>query len=297
MKSFTDLRNLYGTLSNNSSPDNLTLGDELINDSIRQICEAKAWYFLEKTKTTLTVANQQTYNLPFDCKKLINVTIIIGTTKYTPEECTSRDFWDYLNSSTSVTSDTPVYYFIFNNQLNFYPIPSSGGNTITYSYIKGFRDLSLADYTTGTITTTSGTTLTGSGTTWTVPMAGRFLRITASDTVSSGDGIWYEISSVSSATSITLVDSYNGTALSGATGTYIIGDLSPLPEAYQVLPVYSALETYFSTKTEDLSRSQFWGKKFADGYENLNSFYGRKSTNVVLSENIEILNPNNYITL
>jgi len=301
MKSFTELRNLYGSLTNNSDSTNLTLGDQLINDNTRLICEARPWYFLEKTKTASTVASQQGYTLPFDYKKLIDVTVTIGTYKYTPKECPSREYWDYINASTTSESDTPLYYFVFNGQLNFWPIPSSStSNAITYSYIRAFRNMSVADYTTGTVDAVTGTTVTGSGTTWASPMAGRYLRIDPTNVAtSSGDGMWYEISTVGSSTSITLSVSYNGTALSsGAAATYTIGDMPILPEAYQVLPVYRACEFYFSTKTEDLNRAQYFKRLYDEGMAGMIAFYGRKTSNVVIgSTDFPVQNPNSYITL
>ena len=301
MNSYTTLRDLYGSLTNNTSTDNLALGDILINDNTRLICESRPWYFLEKTKTASTVASQQGYNLPFDYRKMIDVTVTIGTFKYTPKECPSREYWDYLNSSTSVESDTPMYYFIFNGQLNFYPTPSSStSNAITYSYIRGFKNMSIADYTTGTVDAVSGTTVTGSGTTWASPMAGRYLRITPTNVAAtSGDGIWYEISTVGSTTSITLTNSYNGTTLTSAAGAaYTIGDMSILPEAYQVLPVYRACEFYFSTKTEDLNRAQYFKRLYDEGMAGMISFYGRKTSNVVIgSTDFPLQNPNNFLSL
>lgn len=301
MKSYTELRNLYGSLTNNSSTENLSLGDELIIDNIRIITAKRPWSFLEKTKTASTVASQQAYNLPFDYRKLIDVTVTIGSYKYTPKEAPSREYWDYINASTSVTSDTPLYYFIFNGQLNFWPTPaSSTSNAITYSYIRGFKNLSIADYTTGTIDAVSGTAVTGSGTTWASPMIGRYLRITPTNVAtSSGDGIWYEISAVGSGTSITLTNSYNGTTLTtGAGAAYTIGEMPILPEEYQVLPVYRACEFYFSTKTEDLNRAQYFKRLYDEGYAGMINFYGRKTSNVVIgSTSMPVQNPNNFLSL
>jgi len=69
-KSYTISKNLYGSLTNNIETANLTLGDQLINDSIRAICAMKDWSFLEKVRTLTTVANTQGVNLPFDCDQV-----------------------------------------------------------------------------------------------------------------------------------------------------------------------------------------------------------------------------------
>ena len=136
MKSFTVRRNLFGKLANNSSSSNLLLGDQLMNDSDRRICNAREWPFLEDEITISTIANQQFYNLPFNCERLINVYITVGTTQYQPKEAPSKVFWDMLNTSTQVTSNIPDYFYVYNGQVGFYPTPVNS-TTITYSGATG----------------------------------------------------------------------------------------------------------------------------------------------------------------
>jgi hypothetical protein len=69
------------------------------------------------------------------------------------------------------------------------------------------------EYTQGTATFTNGSaTVTGVGTDWVSTMAGRHIYNATA-------GRWYEISSVGSATSITLTENYAGTTVSGVTYT------------------------------------------------------------------------------
>lgn len=273
----------------------------MINNAARELCAKRPWYFLERTKTASTVAQQQAYALPFDYRKLLAVTVTIGTTKYVPREIASREEWDLLNVSTAVYSDTPEYYYIFAGQLNFWPVPSSStSNAITYSYLKGFKNLSVADYSTGTVDSVSGTAVTGSGTSWASPMAGRFLRIVPGNTASSsGDGLWYEIASVTNSTALVLSLSYNGTALaSGAAAPYAIGEMPLLPEEYQALPVYKACEVYFLTRADDGGRAQYFRQLYEEGVAGMSDFYGRKTSNVGIGMAPGIPpNPNNYIYL
>lgn len=60
MLSYTGLRNLLGDLTNNASSANLTLGDKLINNAIREIISGGNWDFLEKTKLAFTVVDYTT---------------------------------------------------------------------------------------------------------------------------------------------------------------------------------------------------------------------------------------------
>jgi hypothetical protein len=236
MYSKTTLLNLYSSLTNDSATPNQTLGLQLMNDSIRRICADRDWDFLQKSKTVLTVAAQQFYNLPYDYDSLITCNIMNGTTLYIPKECPSREFWDVLNQQTTFQSNFPEYFFIYNGQIGFYPTPSTGALTINLNYRRTIIDLSMADYSTGNVVAVAngGTTVTGSGTTWTAPMVGRYIKIIPTDVAAtSGDGVWYEISAVGGATSLTIKKGYNGTALAATTATYIISQVPILPEAYQ----------------------------------------------------------------
>lgn len=301
MLTYTSGRNLYGKLTQDSSASNLTDGDTIINNVLREILGVQEWTFLNKTATITSVASQQFYDLPSDCIRPFNVTLTVSTTKYSPRECPSREFWDILNQSTSQTSDTPEWYFIIGGQVGFYPTLSSASNTITINYKKRFKDLSLADYTTGTvdIVTNGDETVTGSGTTWTTPMAGRWLKIAPTNVAtSSGDGLWYEIDSVTSATVLELVKTYRGTSLTtGASATYTIGEVYPLPEEYHMLPIYKAVALYWMPKDE---------KRYISFLEMYNQMmtqfrqeYSKETTSPVIDDggSKTILNPNIFVEI
>lgn len=283
MKSTTVLKALFGSLTNNSATVNTTLGLQLMNDSIRRIAAERDWDFMQKAVTASTVASQQFYNLPYDYHQLIDVTVLTGTNRYVPVEVPNREAWDLLNQQSSYTSDIPQYYFIFNGQIGFWPTPSSNGSSnITYNYLRRIIDLSVEDYTTGTISqaTNGSTTITGSGTTWTSPMAGRWLRITPSNTAaSSGDGVWYQISSVTNSTTIVLDKAYNGTSIGPAAGgAYNIGQMPILPEAYHDLPVYEAASVYFTTVQPEPVRAKMYMDRFEYIAKRMRADHGNKTS-------------------
>lgn len=301
MLTFTGLRNLYGDLTNDNSTTNLTLGDTLLNNSIRKIISSHDWDFLEKTRSISTIASQQFYQLPEDFHKLISVTVTISTTVYTPVEISSREQWDILNQSTNVTSNTPEFFYVFENQLGFYPKPTSTTtNGITYIYKRNVRDLSRADFSTGTIlTATNGSTaLVGTTTAWVANFIGRFIRITNTDIANTGDGVWYEISTVPSATSITLSKNYNGTSIVAGTATYLIGEVGILPENFQILSVYDAVAIYYQRRGE-ATQAREWERKYNEMLKQLKTEHGSKSTSVSVleSDNISQKNSNLYVTL
>ena len=164
MKSYTEGRNYYGTLTKNSNSANLTLGDQMANDDYRAICGVKDWPFLEKERSLTTVADQQNYALPYDCGQVRAISVEVADKTYVARMSPSKDHWDKLNE-TSYTSDYPEWYFVFNGQLRLWPTPASSGNTINVTQKSRVIDLGVADYTTGTITTaTNGSAaIVGSG--------------------------------------------------------------------------------------------------------------------------------------
>lgn len=292
MKSYTARRNLFGSLANNTSASGLALGDQMMNDSDKYLIQK--FNFDERSATTPTVANQQFYNFPYNYKKLIDVSVTVGTTTYTPRLIPSREQWDRLNIATTVKSTIPNYYFVFNNQVGFFPIPSASANTINFNYKIRSRELSQPDYTTGTITITNGsTTVTGSGTTFIADMANRWLQVTAP----SGDNHWYQIASFTSTTVLVLAAAYNGTTVSGA--NYTIGEMSIIPEDFQDLSVYDAVRKYYSSRVKDVEIYQMYQTLYNERYAMMNEQLGSKETSPVLDygDNYRPQNPNLYLTL
>ena len=268
MLSYTALRNLYGQLTNNPSSSNLALGDTFINQAYRQICAVRPWYWLEGTNTATTVASQQAYNLPYDYDKLIDVYITVGSYKYVPTEVVSQMDWDRLNEQATYSSNYPVYFHIFNNQMLFWPTPSTSSLTITYNYRKNVVDLSIADYTTGTVSSVGTTTITGSGTAWNASMIGKYFQITPTATAATnGDGFWYKVTAVASSTSLTLDKAYAGSNVTGA--AFTIGQMPAIVEAFHDTPVYKSVEIYYSTIEPEPTRADLFKRMYDDKYKGL----------------------------
>lgn len=289
MLSYSGERTIYGQLSADSSATNLTMGSLLMNEMRRQILSSRRWKFLEKTKTLSTVASQQAYDLPSDLAWLSGLTVTIGTTKYRPVEIHSREEWDKINQSTSVTSDIPEYFYLTNTTLEFYPKPSSStSNAITFKYGRKQKDLSVADYTTGTITSIANgaSAVIGATTVWTVKMANRWIRFTDSDTANTGDGEWYEIASVESGTTLTLDALYGGISIAAGTAAYTIAQVSLLPEAYHFLPLYKALVHYFTSVKPDQTKSKLYNDMYVNLFADMEANEAGKSSSNVLNRGI-----------
>lgn len=266
MLTYTTGRNLIGVLTNDSSSANLTNMDVLHNEAIREVITSKAWPFRQKTRAFSTNTANVHY-LPADCGIVNTITVTIGSTKYTPRIVKTREEWDRLTQSTS-TSDTPEAVFIFDNFFSFYPAPATANASAgLISFGRRHKDLSIADYTTGTILSIANgaTTVTGNAPSWTSQMAGRWIRITDTNTANTGDGVWYEISSVTSSTVLELVTPYNGTSISGGTAAYTIGQTSIIPEEFQMTPIHRVCEIYFSSIKPEPQRAQLYKNLFAEG--------------------------------
>lgn len=287
MRSYTTLRTDFGNLSTNSSAANLTLGDRLINDAIRIL--VNKFYFNETSFNFQTVASQQFYNLPPNVRKIINVTGTVGGVLWITKDVPNRDYWDYLNVIT-FTQNFPMFHFIWNRntQVGIWPIPSTA-YTATVNYQQRNIDLSQADYTTGTVSINNGSaTATFSGSTLNSNMAFRWLQIPAP----TGDNQWYQIQSVDTgAGTVTLYGNYQGVNVSNA--SFTIGEMSVIPEDYQDLPLYRALEIYFTSIVNNPDKAELYRGLYERGYERLNADYGQKVTSPVLTDTeAPLLNPN-----
>lgn len=292
MKSYTTLRNLYGKDTKNTSTANLTYGDEVMNDFYRRVCSLKDWPFLHRLRTALTEASTAFVDYPYDVDLIESVYVTVGSTRYTPKPAPSRRFWDRLNE-TSHSSDTPEYWFPYNGQIGLYPQPSSAGNTISLNSRVRVVDLESSDYTTGTIkTATNGDeTIVGNGTSWTSSMAGRWIKIDVGDTADSGDGVWYEISSVTDGTNLKLVRLYGGTSISSATQEYTMGQMPLLPEAYHPMIEKYAAFRYWAK--ENQARANTFKSMSEEDLQGLSKSYSSDSLSVIIEDMDEtITNPN-----
>ena len=299
MLTYTSGRSLYGKLTNNESTANLTLGDSLINAEARRILRKLGGKAVERTTTDTSETSVQYYPKPARMKKLKTVSATSGTTKWPVKESPSREHWDKLNQNTSHTSNLPEWFYLRANDIGFWPTLSGTATTLTYVFEITQKDLSIADYTTGTIlTATNGTTaIIGSSTSWTAKMAGRFLQITDSNATNTGDNEWYEVSAITNGTTMVLERNYEGVGIVAGSGAYTLGQVSSLLDGYHELPVYRAVQIYYSKI--DQTRSLYF-KGLADGMESeLFADAGNETNSVVVeeTEDSETVNPNLRIEL
>lgn len=251
----------------------------------------------ETADTDISTIGVQAYPIPAQVSKIKNDTITVGQLVYTPAPVQSIQEWTMLNA-LPYTSDIPNYFFIYNNQVNFWPIPSTSGNVITFNYQARVADMSYTDYSTGTITgaTVGSNAITGSSTSWTafpqnvdMSYVNLKIRITPPD----GDGLWYPIQRFTSATALTLnLPIVNVNELTSA--AYIIGQFPLLHEDFHDLLVYSSLKIYYSSIVKDDTRYKLYATLTEEREKLMEAYLGTKSVNVDLGAQVVPQNPNLY---
>lgn len=270
MKTFTILRNRTAKYCNVSTSDTVQMAviDANINDSIRTICNLQGGKlrFLELVKDMYTVADQESYQIPNGFRKLIDLYIYSddGTssrsTIYSPEMVFDPVRWKRILQYRLGYQDVPYFTYVENTQFKVQPIPATSGNLIKLRGRLQTRDLTIPDYSTGTITSiaNAGTAIVGSSTVWTAEMVGSYINIPVTQAANGGDGFWYKIAAWTDATHITLEKPYEGTSISAGTATYTIGQASAIPEAYDVGIVYRATALYWQNQGDDKRAKAYW---------------------------------------
>lgn len=286
MKTLTEHITEYQDHTEDSGATNKARGIRRMNARQRQILASKNYWFLKKESTISTVAGTKSYNLPLTCLKVISVKVTVNGVDYIlKEEPSDKIFDQYDNQGSTVRSDFPYLYNVRAGKLLLFPTPSTSSNTITVLHTKKLRDMSLENYTTGTITATNNSaTVTGSGTTWssTTMLPGCFIFIRS---------VPYEVLTVNSTTSITLARPYEGTT--GAGLSYVLGDVSSIPEEFEDMVWIGAVSDYY-LKRNDREKDNYKGeylelearlRTFGENNTTTNFFYRRKAA---------YRNPNDY---
>lgn len=255
----------------------------------------------EAGTTAITTIGVQAYPIPATVSKIKNDTITLGQLVYTPAPVQSIQEWTMLNA-LPYTSDIPNYFFIYQNQVLFWPIPSSSGNVITFNYKARVADLSFEDYSTGTLSSiaTGDNVITGVSTAWNTT-GGYPLNVDLSHfnlhlkiDPPSGDGIWYPIQQFNSDTEVVLATPIQ-TATSATASAYTIGQLPLLQEDFHDMLPFGALKIYFSSIVKDSNSFQQYAALEQERLDLLEAYAGTKSVNVDLGSQVIPNNPNLYL--
>jgi hypothetical protein len=290
MKSFNQtITDIQGITKDNSA-DTLTLLKMWVNECVHHDLSLSDWNFNKDSKQYTSVAQQQDYDTPYNAAKISYVRIYVGGIWYTPKEVKSGTLWSQLNY-VNVYSDIPIYWHVHNRtrKVSIYPIPSSTSQTIKVGFTKKVRDLSVADYTTGTISTTANSlTIVGAGgATFNPKMVGRWIKITSTDTVL-GD-MWFEISDYTNATTILVRESIP-VAVTGA--SYTIAEMIPFMEGFEDIALRYALDKYYQFR-EKPTLAREYERMWTESLTEMMSRDQRSADGVLEKETpLQVIDPN-----
>lgn len=268
--------------------------------------------------TAITTVGVQKYAIPANVSKIKDSTISVGQLKYTAAPVQTRVEWDLLNT-LPYTSDITNYFFIWNGNVEFFPIPSSTGLIVQFNYKCRIPDFSTAflfsdtsgaafvsgsttyDYQKGSLSgiTVGSTSITGSSTSWNT--TGKyplntdlsFFNLYLTINAPSGDGYYYPISKFTSDTALTLATPIqNAPSSTTASNGYSIGQLPILSEDFHDMLVHGFLMTYFSSIVKDDSQFKKYESMYNERLKLLEDYAGTKQVNVDLGGPIFPMNPN-----
>jgi len=254
-----------------------------------------------QTSATISCVGVQSYPLPANVSKIKNPTITIGQLVYTPAPVMSVQEWTKLNA-LPYTSSIPAYFFVYNNQVNFWPIPSATGSVITLNCQINVADMTYEDYSTGTIASgglaVGSNAVTGSSTSWNTtggfPLNTdlTFANLFLTAAPPKGDGLPYQIKSFTSDTALTLVKPIVNVPVTTGGEVPTIGQYPLLSPDFHDLPVYGALKTYFSSIVKDSDTYAKMSAIYDDKLKLMEFYLANKQVNVDLGSQIIPRNPN-----
>lgn len=284
---FTGQQTLFTTLTNNTSTTNVTFANTFINQYTLELVHKFPALFSEQTFFLQTYPNQQFYTLPLQLRKVNTVVINVGNAgsavpttvtgagfNWPVKECPTREYWNEINMTNNITSDIPLYYFVYNGQIGIYPKPAGGYNPITIQGQAEVTSITQADVVSTTIvavpyaqTLTSppaagavSATLTGS---WSLPTNtyqmifsdGETLLVTLTN--GSTSVIWSETLANTVTTSVSIRTSAGGDIVTGATTAftaqqvgYSINIAQPLGDGF-----WYTIGTFYNSTTVALTTS------------------------------------------
>lgn len=257
-----------------------------------------------QTSASISCVGVQSYPIPANVSKIKNATINVGQLVYSPAPVMSVQEWTKLNA-LPYTSSIPAYFYIYNNQLNFWPIPSASNEVITLNCQVSVQDMTYEDYSTpGTIASSGmvvgSNAVTGSSTTWasTFPTGTdlTFANLFLTAAPPQGDGLPYQIQSFTSNTALTLLKPVVNVPTTTGGGTLLIGQYPFLSPDFHDTILYGALRVYFTSIVNDPTRYALYDKLYNEKLQLIEFYLSNKSVNVNLGDEPILRNPNIFLT-
>lgn len=188
--------------------------------------------------------------------------ITMGSVNYPLQIINSRWNWEQLNAIQIQASAIPQFYFPRQYDFGIWPTPqASYQGTISYHYRD--RNLSVADYTNGSVTVTQNSQIVvGSlGATFTTAMVGRWFTIT-SPTVP-GQGYWFLLTEYIDSTHMKMNQVW--TQATATTSSYIIGETPDVPEELHSIFAWGTASDYYGGMQKDTENATLYDNMFWTG--------------------------------
>lgn len=296
MWSFEDQQEYFQQMGQTDNTTHLTLGYKNINMGNKKLEIAMGMPPMQEERTYTTLTSTNAYPLPERFIAMDQLYSTVSTQRYYADPEYSEDAWrGYMRTPNAVVSDILTNVFVRPGIQKFeiFPIAATAGNTMTMLYTSFTKDLTAADYVTGTITTLAngGTAVTFASTALTALMVGRWLK--------TDDGNWYKISAIGSATTATLLMPYQGTAIAAGTSNFVIGELPRTPEGTHEVAVHYALWMHFLGVKRDVQTAVKFERMWKEGVAWATESFGKRYASAVIpSQRAKMRSrprdPNNY---
>jgi len=253
-----------------------------------------------QTTASISCVGVQSYRMPANISKLKTASITLGQLVYIAYPVNSVQEWVKVNA-LPYTAAYPAYFFLYNDELQFWPIPSSTGQIITLYAQINTPDLSYADVT-GTIASAGmavgSNIVTASSTPFSVFPTGVDLTFTNLQLVAAppgGDGLNYQIQNFSSSSVATLIKPAVYAPSQTGTSAFTVGQYPLLDGDFHDAIVYGALRTYFSTISKDTDKAGYFAGLYDERKKMMEFYLSTKQVNVDLGSTPMPRNPNLFL--
>lgn len=226
-------------------------------------------------QTAATKADQPGYHNPPGIVDIESANVDIGDQQIPLQVVNSQLIWDHLNYVT--ISSYPTHIFPRRDDFLLWPIPDAV-YTINFNSHLRDRNLTTADFTTGTVTVANNDeTVTHSAAGFTALMVGRWLRVTQ-------DGYWYRVASFTDTSNIELESVFEGSAGSGL--AFTIGEVPELPEEVHIALSYGTTADYFRGPRKDKSTAGDWDTRYDRVLDRAKKRYASRSNKRLIKRNM-----------
>jgi len=232
------------TLTGDSSTSSGTLAKTLINFGIRSVLGSQDWTFYKGSETRSSATSVQDYSKPYNAFRMDYVNYWDSGVWYALPEVKDSKQWRIMNST--VVTGLPYCWHISNRtgNIGLFPIPAGSSGTIKMGFLKKIRDLGASDYSTGSVSATAGSNILSSGSSsWGTVFQGRSLSISGTNTIV--DGYWFEIDEIIGTGTLTVKEEI---PVGVTTASYKISELIPIPDGYEDIVLWYALDRYYQMK-------------------------------------------------